>query len=79
MVSRENAEAKGRRYLGEGRLTVAAIGEHFVRATCRGGGQVYAVGWTRSRGWSCSCVARGTCSHLVALQLIVVVQAQGRR
>jgi uncharacterized Zn finger protein len=70
--SRESAEAKGRRYLVEGRLTVEHVDASGVRATCRGGGIVYDVAWAPGDGWSCSCPARVRCAHRVALELVVV-------
>jgi uncharacterized Zn finger protein len=70
--SRENAEAKGRRYLTEGRLTLERVDASGVRATCRGGGVIYDVAWAPGDGWSCSCPARGRCAHRVALELVVV-------
>jgi uncharacterized Zn finger protein len=69
---RENADAKGRRYVSEGRLTVEEVGPDLVRATCKGSGRVHDCGWSRSLGWSCSCPSIGRCSHLVALMLVVV-------
>jgi hypothetical protein len=69
---RENAESKSRRYLGEGRLIVEQVDANLVRATCRGSGAVYDVGWTAMFGWSCSCPAKGRCSHLLALQAVTV-------
>jgi hypothetical protein len=71
-MSRESAESKGRRYLNEARLIIESVNPDLVRATCRGSGCVYDVGWTPMFGWSCSCEARGRCSHLVALQLVTV-------
>ena len=69
---RENVETKGRRYLTEGRLTVEfAVGRE-IRASCRGSGAVYALGLDEERGWYCGCLARGRCSHLVALGLVTV-------
>lgn len=73
-MSRENAEARGRRLVGEGRLTVEYVGENVVRAICRGSGEVHDVTWSDGGGWRCSCPARGRCSHVVALQLVVVVK-----
>jgi uncharacterized Zn finger protein len=70
--AREGAEAKGRRYLVEGRLTVSRVDREGVRASCRGAGAVYECGWSAERGWFCSCAARGRCAHLVALMLVVV-------
>jgi uncharacterized Zn finger protein len=71
---REPVEAKGRRYLVEGRLVVEHVAGDMVRARCRGGGAVYELG-LEAGGWWCSCLARGRCSHLVALQLVTVADA----
>lgn len=68
-MSRENAQSKGRRYLGEGRLIVTVANEHAVSALCRGGGALYQLGFACG-GWSCSCPAKTLCCHLVALQLV---------
>lgn len=70
-MARENVEEKGRRYLLEGRLTVTAVDERVVRASCRGGGAIYVVGFD-GEAWGCSCPAVGRCAHLVALQLVTV-------
>ena len=69
--ARESAEAKGRRYLVEGRLRLRRVECDLVEADCRGGGAIYQLGHDR-RGWWCSCPARGRCAHLVALQLVTV-------
>jgi uncharacterized Zn finger protein len=67
---RENSEAKGRRYLSEGRLTVGLISNGRILATCRGGeGNDYVLGFNE-RGWHCDCPALGMCAHLHALWLI---------
>lgn len=68
----ENAEAKGRRYLIDGRLVVERVDMDAIVASCRGAGQVWRLGWTATRGWCCTCPARGTCSHLHALQAVTV-------
>lgn len=70
-MARENAEAKGRRYLIEGRLTIRYVGPEGVRAHCKGGGEFYRLGYEHG-GWWCSCPAVRQCSHLVALQLVTV-------
>jgi hypothetical protein len=72
---RENAAAKGRRYLTEGRLVVHEVDEQAgtCRASCRGGGAIYRCG-RDSAGWFCTCPARATCAHLVALQSVVAVE-----
>lgn len=70
-MPRENAEAKGRRYLTEGRLLVRFAGPQGIRAICRGNGEFYRVGYERG-GWWCTCPAKGRCSHLIALMLVTV-------
>ena len=67
MTGRENAEAKGR----EGRLLIERVDEGGIRASCRGGGQVYQLGF-EDGAWFCSCPALGRCAHLVALQAVTV-------
>lgn len=76
MTTRENVEAKARRYLGEGRLTVLRVDGDLVEAECRGAGEVHRLGHhPRSRdGWWCTCPARGRCCHLAALQSVTVIR-----
>jgi hypothetical protein len=72
-MPRESIEAKGRRYLTEGRLLVIEVGPRVIRATCRGDGAVHRLGWWRGR-WGCSCPAGQfgrQCAHLAALRLVV--------
>jgi uncharacterized Zn finger protein len=71
---RENAERKGRRYLAEGRLTVERVDVAGVRATCRGAGALYSLGYENGRR-HCSCPAAGRCAHLVGLMLVTVREA----
>ena len=68
---REDYRTKGRRYVGEGRLTLKLVTADTIAATCKGNGEVYELGHTAGRWW-CSCAARSTCSHLAALQLVTV-------
>jgi hypothetical protein len=42
-----------------------------IEAIARGNGDIYHVGYERG-GWYCNCPALGRCSHLVALQLVVI-------
>jgi hypothetical protein len=79
-VVRENAMLKARRLLVEARVRVRAIDETNggVRADVRGdSGQVYAVTYQAGM-WRCDCDARGPCSHMRAVMLIVVVNPTGR-
>ena len=69
---RENVEAKGRRLLTEGRLTILGVRSRSIDATCRGdSAEVYRLGY-RPGGWFCDCAALGKCSHLVALELVTI-------
>jgi hypothetical protein len=66
---RENAQDKGRRYAGEGRLIVELVDGSSIQAICRGNGDVYHLGYEGGR-WSCTCPAKRRCAHLYALQLV---------
>ena len=68
---RESAERKGRRYLTEGRLIVQRVDASGIRATCRGGGAGYSLGYENGR-WNCQCPALGRCAHLCALMSVTV-------
>lgn len=76
---RENAAAKARRYLVEGRVLVERVDRHLVIATARGDGAVHRCTWTPARGWSCSCPARGRCCHLLAVGLVTAVDLEPGR
>lgn len=74
-MPREDAAAKGRRLLTEGRLTVERLDAGgLIVARCRGdSGAVYSLGFDPiKRQWRCTCPARTNCSHLRALQLVTV-------
>jgi len=77
VVTRESAEAKGRRYLTEGRLVVGLVDGAHIRATCRGTGATHDLACVRGR-WLCSCPARSRCAHLVALQLVTDLDRRNR-
>ena len=69
---RENASAKARRLLTEGRVIVTRVDGRHVDAIVRGdSGAVYSVRHLPGH-WSCSCTAApyARCSHLRAVQLI---------
>jgi uncharacterized Zn finger protein len=68
---RESAEAKGRRYVVEGRLLIHSVTTTTITATVRGNGEIYDVGYS-SGAWYCTCPAASSCAHKVALQLVVV-------
>jgi hypothetical protein len=67
----ENYRDKGERYITDGRLIITRVNDGGIDATCRGGGELYALGFRQGR-WFCLCEARTTCSHLYALQLVTV-------
>lgn len=66
---RESAAVKGRRLLTEGRLRVVAASEHHVVAYVVGDSAERYVVTADAEGYTCSCVARGRCSHMIAAQL----------
>jgi len=66
---RENAAAKARRYLTEGRLIVRRVDGPHVLAFCRGDGVMHRIEVHHDDA-TCSCPARGRCSHLLAVGLV---------
>jgi uncharacterized Zn finger protein len=71
---RENAEAKARRYLAEGRLQVERVEHDLVLVHCLGDeGDRYSVRWDSERKlWRCNCPAFGPrCAHVLALARVV--------
>jgi hypothetical protein len=76
---RESTAQKGRRYLAEGRLIVTALDQHHVTATCRGDGALHRLSWTPAQGWTCTCLARGRCAHLLALGAVTAVDLEHHR
>lgn len=75
---RESAHVKARRLLTEGRVRVVSAHEDdgFVSAEVRGdSARIYVVSYEAGdSGWRCSCPTVGVCSHLRAVQLIVVCE-----
>jgi uncharacterized Zn finger protein len=71
-VPRENAMAKARRLLAEGRLIVTAVDGRNIDAVVRGdSAELYSV-THRSGSWACDCAALGRCSHVQALMLVTL-------
>lgn len=67
---RENAAAKAKRYLTEGRIILTDVSEGHVAASVRGEGAIYTSTYAYGT-WRCSCPARtDTCCHLKALRLV---------
>ncbi len=66
---RENAQDKARRYLAEGRLIVRRVDGPYVLAYVRGDGVLHRVE-THAEIGTCTCPARGRCSHLYAVGLV---------
>jgi uncharacterized Zn finger protein len=79
-MARESVEAKGRRYLTEGRLRVVLVDGERIEARVRGSEVEHSVGYQRG-GWWCDCDAHWfgrRCSHLAALQLVTVWPSRER-
>lgn len=79
----ETKAAKALRILSERRLTLEVVGDParpgLILASCRGEteAEVYKLGWRPDQDrWGCTCEASAkfnrVCSHLLALQLVVV-------
>jgi hypothetical protein len=74
-MTREPADAKGRRYLVEGRVIISTAGPGHVDAAVRGDGAVWHVSYRRG-GWLCDCPARSRCAHLLAVGLVVAPSSE---
>ena len=73
---RENAYAKARRYLTEGRVIVSEVRPDQVSTLVRGDGKLYAAGY-RGGEWSCDCPAlSAACAHLRAIRMITAVDIE---
>ena len=71
-AGRENAQTKSKRLLVEGRVLIRHCEQQHVRAVVRGDSGELRVVEYQSGHWSCSCIARGTCSHLLAVMAVTV-------
>lgn len=74
-ASRENVQTKARRLLVEGRVMLRYVGPNGVQAFVRGSATLHRVNYRRDAGWSCTCPSpnRAECSHVLAVQAVVVV------
>jgi uncharacterized Zn finger protein len=66
---RASAAQKARTYLTEGRLILRRVDGPHVIAYCRGDGALYRIEVHHDHG-TCTCPARGRCSHLLAVGLV---------
>ena len=76
-MARESADVKGRRLLTEGRLRVRMAGYAgrwpIVAQVTGDSAEVYTVAWDHDeQKWRCTCPAKQRCSHIVALELVVI-------
>lgn len=67
--------AKAGRLLTSGAVRLLHLDEHVLVARVVGDSATWLVRCDRDTGWSCTCPARRTCSHIAALELV----ATGRR
>jgi uncharacterized Zn finger protein len=75
-VTTATVEEKASAILSSGRLTVVEVNADRARAVCTGSaGDVYQLSYDAA-GWSCSCPARGRCSHLAAFRLVVLANSR---
>jgi hypothetical protein len=76
---REDSRAKAIRILGEGRVTIRRLSDDVIEADVLGdSARLYVVTWTPA-GWACPCDALTRCSHIRAVQLVVLVPEPTRR
>lgn len=69
---RENARVKAKRLLVESRVMLRSVAPGRVNALVRGdSGCLREV--TYDGHWFCPCPARGTCSHIMAVESVVLV------
>jgi uncharacterized Zn finger protein len=71
-LHRENAPTKAMRLLVEGRVQVRSCGPEGVQAFVRGSGHLHRVEHRAGTPWSCTCAAHGRCSHIIAVQHVVI-------
>lgn len=68
----EPVPLKASRLAGSGRITLRTLADDLVVARVRGdSARVYSTGWDPS-GWWCTCAAQRRCSHIAAVQLVVL-------
>ena len=73
---RENASAKARRYLVQGRVVLDHVSKGSVRGHIRGDGHIWKAVYDEG-AWFCNCPARSDqCAHLQALRLVVAVDIE---
>lgn len=70
-MPRETVDAKSIRLLAERRVRIVSITTTAVKAVVRGSDTEWRVLGFAS-GWSCTCPARGVCSHITAVQRVVL-------
>lgn len=71
-MPRENAAQKARRLLAEGRVVITRVEPGRATAVVRGDGHLWHV-TAEGPIWTCTCLARGRCSHLQAVGLVVAI------
>lgn len=74
MTAHESLGDKARRLLAEGRITVLRRVGDLVEAECQGDTGTYRLSHFPDRPgvWTCTCPAMGRCSHVAALELVII-------
>lgn len=68
----ETTLEKSARLVASGRVTIRRVETNLISAAVRGdSAHVYITGWDPA-GWFCSCPAQRRCSHIRAVQLVVL-------
>lgn len=68
---RRNYRTKARELLIDGRVVIHSVRNGAVEAVVRGESDFYKVTCTEQGYWSCPCFAKGRCSHVEAVSLVV--------
>ena len=68
---RENSAERARRWIRQAAVAIVRVEEGYVLGAVRDPAGVRTVKLV-SGFWSCTCEARGPCSHVRAIQLLVV-------
>lgn len=72
-VGKENAATKSKRLLVESRVGIRRVDAQGVLASVRGDSGCIRTVVYEDGHWSCDCIARGRCSHILAVQAVVLV------
>lgn len=71
----ETKRDKAHRMLTEGRITILGVNGDTGYALCRSDGVTYEITWKQGV-WRCSCLARTTCAHRLAVGHVITTKGK---